>query len=276
VTCEEIRPWIHPYVDGELDLVRSLEIQRHLDACPACAQARDRVEAVRGAVRDAALRHTAPAQLGGRIRSALRESLELPGGPNVVGRTTHGDFPVAASGGGVRSMPWRWFTIAAALFVLVSLAGAWTFLNSRNSVGEFVAQEIFTNHVRSLLADPLMDVASTDQHTVKPWFAGKLDFSPPVEDLADAGFVLSGGRLDVIGDETVAVLVYRRHNHVINLFVWPKTAALAAPSAASTRNGYHLRYWTGHEMQFAAVSDLNETELQEFIRISSQRLAAQR
>lgn len=268
MSCEEAQQWIHPYVDGELDLVRTLQVDRHLDQCPACAQVRDQIEAVRAAVSNAALRRRAPAGLAARIRGSLREhGPDLVAGPGVVARTAPAD---------ARSMPWRWLSIAAAVVALASLAGTWLFYGSRSSSGELVAQEIVTGHIRSLLADHLMDVVSTDQHTVKPWFTGKLDFSPPVEDLADRGFVLSGGRLDVVGDQTVAALVYRRGKHVINLFIWPNTDELAAPPAALTRNGYHLRCWTGQEMHFAAISDLNEAELQEFADLLAQRLAPKR
>ena len=268
MSCEEAQQWIHPYVDGELDLVRTLEVERHLDECPACAQVRDQIQAVRAAVSNAALRQRAPAELAARIRRSLQENgPELVAGPSVVVRTAPSN---------VRSMSWRWLGIAAAVVAMASLTGTWLFYGSRGSSGELVAQQIVTSHIRSLLADHLMDVVSTDQHTVKPWFTGKLAFSPPVEDLADRGFALSGGRLDVVGDQTVAALVYRHRKHVINLFIWPNTDELAAPPAALTRNGYHLRSWAGQEMHFAAISDLNEAELQEFADLLAQRLAPKR
>jgi anti-sigma factor RsiW len=255
-------------VDGELDLVRTLQVERHLVECPACAKVRDQVEAVRCAVSNAALRWRAPAELAARIRGSLQENgPELVAGPGVVARTAPGD---------ARSMSWRWLGIAAAVVAMTWLAGTWLLYDSRGSPGELVAQQIVTSHIRSLLADHLMDVVSTDQHTVKPWFTGKLDFSPPVEDLADRGFVLSGGRLDVVGDQTVAALVYRHRKHVINLFIWPNNDELSAPPAALTRNGYHLRCWAGQEMHFAAISDLNEVELQEFADLLAQRLAPNR
>jgi anti-sigma factor RsiW len=265
VSCEEAQQWINPYVDGELDLALTLQVERHLDECPACAQLRDRIEAVRAAVSNAALRRRAPAELAARIRgSSQKHGPELVAGPGVVARTTTSD---------ARSTSWRWLSIAAAVVALASLAGTWLFYGSRGSSGELVAQQIVTSHIRSLLADHLMDVVSTDKHTVKPWFTGKLGFSPPVDDLADRGFALSGGRLDVVGDQTIAGLVYRHRKHVINLFIWPNTDELAAPPAALTRNGYHLRCWTGQEMHFAAISDLNEAELQEFADLLAQRLA---
>jgi anti-sigma factor RsiW len=267
VTCDEAQQWIHPYVDGELDLVRTLQVERHFDECPACAKVRDQIEALRAAVSNASLRRRAPAELAARIRGSLQDN-----GPEVVA----GPGVARTAPSNARSMSWRWLSIAAAVVALASLAGMWLFNGSRGSPGELVAQEIVTSHIRSLLGDHLMDVVSTDQHTVKPWFTGKLDFSPPVEDLADRGFVLSGGRLDVVGDQTVAALVYRRGKHVINLFIWPNTDELAAPPAALTRNGYHLRCWTGQEMHFAAISDLNEAELQEFADLLAQRLAPKR
>jgi anti-sigma factor (TIGR02949 family) len=268
VSCEDAQQWIHPYVDGELDLVLTLQVERHLDECPACAQMRDQIEAVRAAVSSAALRRRAPAELAARIRGLLHESgPELVAGSGVVARTASDD---------ARSMSWRWLGIAVAVVAMASLAGTWLLYGSRGMSGVLVAQQLVTNHIRSLLADHLMDVVSTDQHTVKPWFTGKLDFSPPVEDLADRGFALSGGRLDVVGDQTVAALVYRHRKHVINLFICPKTDELAAPPTSLTRNGYHLRCWTGQEVHFAAISDLNEAELQEFADLLAQRFAPKR
>jgi anti-sigma factor RsiW len=294
---------MHPYVDGELELVRTLQIEQHLDECPACAQMRDRIEAVRAAVSNAALRHRAPAELARRIRMEIRTALQDGGmesatGASVVSRPAASDTatsdiasseiarshiaPSSALSGGVtarrdaRNMSWRWFSIAAAMFLLASLAGTLAFFGSRGSSAELVAQQIVTSHIRSLLAEHLLDVVSTDQYTVKPWFTGKLDFSPPVEDFADAGFVLSGGRLDVIGDQTVAALVYRHRKHVINLFIWPSSNDLAAPPDALTRDGFHLRCWTGQDMRFAAVSDLNEAELQQFVNLLAARLAPKR
>jgi len=126
-----------------------------------------------------------------------------------------------------------------------------------------IANEVVVGHVRALMGDHLFDVRSTDQHTVKPWFLGKLDFSPPVKDTASIGFPLIGGRLDYIAGHPVAALVYQRRQHTINLFVWPDTQTAAAPAAESLR-GFQVQHWVRDQMSFWAVSDLNAAELAEF------------
>ncbi len=145
----------------------------------------------------------------------------------------------------------------------VCLALLFTLFN-HPSPEQQLAGEIVSGHIRSMMANHVMDVVSTDQHTVKPWFNGKLDFSPPVKDLASQEFPLVGGRLDYIGGQSVAALVFQRHKHVINLFIWPGKAADSTPKKFAAQQGYHLIHWADGGMNFWAVSDLNETELMEF------------
>jgi anti-sigma factor RsiW len=161
------------------------------------------------------------------------------------------------------NMPWRWIAIAASILLAVSAVWNFTLLRSRVAPRQLLAENVLSAHLRSLNGTHLLDVPSTDQHTVKPWFAGKLDFSPPVKEVD--GFPLLGGRLEYFEGHSAAALVYGRRAHIVNLFVWPSITS--TPESSQTRNGYQMRTWYGNGMTFWAVSDLNPAELADFVSI---------
>ncbi|MBT9566885.1 MAG: anti-sigma factor [Thiobacillus sp.] len=193
-------------------------------------------------------RHAAPAALHARIVAAAR----------------HADAPSRTARAVSRGRQWLNMGVAFALGVLASVTVV--LYQGATDAHERLTQDVVSSHVRSLMAAHLADVASSDRHTVKPWFAGKLDFSPPVHDLAAAGFPLVGGRLEYVGDRPAAALVYQRRQHVINLFVWPRDAHASTPPASAIVRGFNVTAWENHGMQFWAVSDLNADELQAFGR----------
>jgi anti-sigma factor RsiW len=246
VNCEETKDLLHGYLDDELDPAHSLEVERHLQECPACARALEAQEELRTALRAPQLYHRAPDHLAERIRTLV----DRPGKQRLQGRA------------------WRWrpLAIAASLAAAAFLGwgiGRWTTTPPRD---ELIAQAVLSNHLRSLLASHLLDVPSSDQHQVKPWFNGQVDFSPPVKNFAEQGFALAGGRLEYINGQKVAVLVYKRREHVINLFIWPEAADDQAERALE-RQGYHLIHWIRGGLSYWAVSDLNEKELKEFVQL---------
>jgi anti-sigma factor RsiW len=246
VTCQETGLLIHALADGELDLVKSIEIETHLQECQVCAQAQEEIRRLRSFMKDASLRFMPAASFEKRLRSAVRqEAKEKPS----------------------TRMWWRWSMAAASLAVVVLAVWVVFVILNRPSSDALIAQQVVSSHVRSLMAQHLTDVPSLDTHTVKPWFDGKLDFSPPVKDLGQQGFVLNGGRLDYIDNRPVAALVYQRRQHLINVFVWPANSNSKSTAQASVRQGYNLIRWTNSGMDWWAISDLNLAELQQFVQL---------
>ena len=249
MNCDDARLLIHGHLDGELDLASDLEVERHLRECPRCAREFAGLRAMRARLKDEEFRFETPAELKEKIRyvipaSAHRRADAYPSrrGP-WVGRATR--FAVSMAIG--------------AMLALVIVPHAFG-----PNADQGVAGEVVASHVRSLMPGHLMDVVSTDQHTVKPWFNGKLDFSPPVTDFAKDGFPLVGGRLDYIEGRPVAALVYQRGKHVINVFMWPAAGEATSAERIDTQHGYHVEQLMVTGMNCWVVSDLNPQELDKF------------
>jgi anti-sigma factor RsiW len=251
--CGDVRGLVHAYLDGELDLIRQVEIEDHLRECAKCQAAYESQRALQSVLKADGLYFAAPARLERQVRAAVRtESVPAKWWSRVFSPPR---LAVAAS--------------AAALVIVAVAVGPMLSRQARNQI----AQEGVSAHIRSLMASHLTDVPSSDQHTVKPWFAGKLDFSPPVVDLKDEGFPLVGGRLDYVENRPIAALAYRRGEHVINLFVWPSGSNADAGEASDGRQGYNALSWTRDRTNFWAVSDLNATELRQFAQLVRDRSA---
>jgi len=246
LSCNDVQNLIDAHIDAELDLVRTLEIEQHLQECSDCAQLYKNRQSMRAAIHTGSLYHKAPAHLQKRIQTSLRQT-----GKDAM----------------PRRIPWRLLSVVASLVVVTIMTWSLLPLFSAPPVEESLVQEVLSSHVRSLMANHLVDVASTDQHTVKPWFDGKLDFSPPVVDLASQGFPLIGGRLDYLDNRPVAALVYKYRNHYINLFIWPSTQNPNGSVTEVTRQGYHVFFWTRSGMTYWVVSDLEESTLQKFVQL---------
>jgi len=254
LSCQQTHELIHAYLDGELDVVKNIEIEKHLADCGGCTQTYKSMRSLQGALTDGALRFEPPANLERRLRSALHREEKTQ--PKLI------------------IFHWHWLTAGAALLTAVIVIAVLWAIFARQSPDDLLAQEVVSSHVRSLMADHLTDVPSSDRHTIKPWFDGKLDYSPTVKDLSEHGFSLNGGRLDYVGNRPVAALVYQRRQHSINLFVWPTNEAPSASEKASERQGYNLIRWSNGGMTYWAVSDLNLAELQQFVQLLQEQSQA--
>ena len=247
MSCEQARPLLSAYFDRELDVAKSLELEGHLRECERCTAVVRQHEALHGALSAAALVFAPPRDLEWRLRKAVRREAK-PRALSVL-------------------RPWRW----AALPVAATLAAAlsWSVAVNRGGTGpdDLVLAELVSGHVRSLQVDHLVDVATSDQHTVKPWFNGKVDFAPPVADFKASGFPLVGGRVDYIGGRPAAVLVYKRNQHIVNVFIWPAGKEVGQALHNATYQGYHLSRWSGSGLTFWAVSDVNSADMESLARL---------
>ena len=252
MNCTESRSHLHAYLDQELDLPSVVAIDQHLAACAECKALFAGQTSLRAAIRRHAVYHEAPSALADRIRAKIG-----------AGRV---DTPAP------RRPAWRWPSLGQWLPMGAAAAAAavisWTAAIQYASVSadQILAEQVIAGHARSIVTNRLVEVASSDQHTVKPWLSSKLDFSPPVPDLAGAGYPLAGGRLDYLDRRPVAALVYRYRQHVINLFVWPDDKSARGPEALA-KNGYNVVRWSDAGMSYWAISDVNAAELKTFTEL---------
>jgi anti-sigma factor RsiW len=282
MNCDESEILIHALLDGELDAGHARDVENHLAACPACAEKLKSFRALRQAMTAAKLKETAPAALRGRLETMLGAS---PAGDAAVtreagaargGRTATGRSPQAPSWLPSWLPPWplswlpSWrsflggFSLGTALSAAVAASLAIAII--RGDEGRQLTGEFVSAHVRSLQPGHLTDVETSDQHTVKPWFNGKLDVAPPVIDLTAQGFTLIGGRLDYVDGEPVASIVYRRRKHVINLFVAQQLGDAVRGNRADTVQGFNVRHWRARGLEYWAISDIAPEELDEFVQ----------
>jgi anti-sigma factor RsiW len=249
--CPDRLLLLHALVDGELDAVNSVAVEAHLKSCVGCAEELGRIEAMHAALADTGVRHQAPPALRDRIDQALAEA---------AGAVRE---PVRNQASAGRNLRWPWlaggaFTAMAASMLLLLAAPQFTTVAMQD--------QLVSSHVRSLLASHLTDVATSNRHVVKPWFNGRIDFAPPVVELARQGFPLVGGRLDYLNGRVVPAIVYRRNLHVINLFVLPKDRFASPAGFIARKHGYSLVRWTDGGLDFWAVSDVEPGDLEAFHR----------
>lgn len=246
MNCEHIQILLNGLVDQELELQELVMAEGHLQSCASCQAYFQQLTNQRATLQQQVTYHQVPSQLQQRILDSLPAPTQTASVTSVR-----------------RSRSWVNNGAIAASFLAVCISAGYIYVQP--STSDRLAEEAIANHVRGLLTNHLTDVASSDQHTVKPWFNGKLDFSPPVKDLTTDGFPLLGGRLDYLDHRPVATLTYRHRLHYISLFILPRDASNRfALHSSLAQNGYHLLTWTDNAMEFWAVSDVNLTQLRKF------------
>jgi anti-sigma factor RsiW len=247
MNCDEAEILIHALIDNELDASHALEVEAHLATCPRCTAELVAYRQMREAMDKTNLRYSAPASLRQRLDEVLPKPADAPS--NVVPLTSRRSLLRGFAMGSAMS------ALAATLLVAVVV---------RHDDQQMIESEIVSSHLRSLQPGHLIDVVSTDQHTVKPWFNGKLDVSPPVIDLTAQGFTLIGGRLDYVDARAIGAVVYKRRAHVINLFVAQTSNAARKPAKIEAIQGFNIRRWSDRGLNYWAVSDIGADELGEF------------
>jgi anti-sigma factor RsiW len=253
-TCDEMQLLIQADVDGELPVADAARVGAHLERCPACAETQAQLLALSRRLREEAPRYTASQALRDAIDGAIRAPAPAPVPSARRARRSRWQvrLPFASSasfGAG--------FAVAASLGLFLLLP----------SGGVALQDAVVSAHIRALQPGHLMDVVSTDQHTVKPWFDGRLPFAPPVKDLTSKGFPLVGGRLEYLDGRLAAALIYKHGKHIINLFTWPDTNAVTPISSSGSRDGYNFLHWNQDGATYWLVSDVNAQDLAEFVRI---------
>ncbi len=248
MSCKDIQQLLDAHLDRELDLLNEKELEAHLVECASCRAVRDNYARLHLSVKSRIPYFDLPEGIENRIRAQIHLA-EGTREPRIS-----------------RSLwPWRAWAAAAGIVLVAGLSTPLLMLLARSSPRSMLTQQVVSSHIRSLMAGHVTDVVSSDRHTVKPWFNGKLDFAPPVKDLSQNGFPLIGGRLDYIDNRSVAALIYKHREHIINLFIWPSSARDSNPES-SVLKGYNLVHWTQSHMTYWAVSDLNMHELLDFAR----------
>ena len=254
-SCTEMLLLIQADIDGELRPAEAARAATHAAACTGCTAAQAQLLALAAEIRGDALYHPTPEALRTAILNLVRSAKSAPTAHTRQSRMVPWARATARPWLGLLAPFGSGFAIAASLVLFLTLPGQ-----------ADLTEPLVAGHIRALQPGHLLDVVSTDQHTVKPWFDGRLDFAPQVKDLAADGYPLSGARLDYMASRPVAALVYQRRQHVIDLFVWPDTRPSAAPKSTG-RSGYNVLRWNRDGMVFWAVSDLAPQELAEFVRL---------
>jgi mycothiol system anti-sigma-R factor len=258
--CKTALTLLEAYLDNELDRADARELEAHVDTCAECRTELNRFDELRRALRDASLRHTAPQSLRERIRAAAHGA-------------DAGDGAVPAPPQSARYAMPAWPRLAAACVLAFAAGGVSVYMwNSAQSAGAQtqLARDLFASHWRALAAASPVDVVSADRHTVKPWFAGKIAEAPLVQDFAEQGFALAGGRIDYVGSERVAVLVYRHGQHLIDVFVLPQSDAAAVGKPMPSR-GYTLDTIKLGDQPAAIVTDMDAAERSRFSGLLSSK-----
>jgi anti-sigma factor RsiW len=262
MTSSEFQKRVDPFLDNEVELATAQEMQQHLEECADCETLFAARLAVRLCLQSPELRFVPPEALRRKIRAQLREEIRPP--------LAHFNWLLR-----LQFPNWILPTLAGAAAVLVFWFSSATFLSrlrSSNGENNTLIEQLVSNHLRSLLGNHLFDVASSDQHTVKPWFAGKLNFTPPVFDFSDQGFKLVGGRLDYLGNEEVAALVFQHQKHYINLFVWPQNQSNPLSDTSLQKEGFNLYGWKANGLTIWAVTDAAPETLKTFVELEKQQM----